>query len=194
MKLLAIALIAATAPAYAGGVTSAYSDFDIKKCKVVESDPQSESGIWECKGLRGWPVTYLEGDLRGNAAFGASPLAQCTSAQSFAAFNSPGPRIEWRLDKGKPFATILRWTTDKGDGTPKQTWLVVTKLDGKHTCRTAVVAGATPKANDVARNRADATRGFDCEKGAAEVIATTPLKAEELMSGVPCGPGPFKED
>ena len=127
--------LSATA-AVADEITSVYSDLDLKTCKALElynGQDNGEGGVWECKGIEGFDVLYLEGDLRGYVAFGPEARSQCTSAQTFGAFNSPGPRIEWRMENGKPIATILRWFTDNGSGeaNAKQNWLTVTKLNGK---------------------------------------------------------------
>ena len=135
----------------AGEITSVYSDFDLKKCKALElyAGNEGEGGVWQCKGIGGFDVLYLEGDLRGYVAFGPEARSQCTSAQTFGAFNSPGPKIEWRMENGKPIATIFRWFTDNGSGEEgaKQNWLVVTKLNGKDACRTALIDTKYPNAN-----------------------------------------------
>jgi len=95
-------------------------------------------------------------------------------------------------ETGKPFATILRWTTDNGENGKKHSWLVVTKLDGTKTCRTAIVDGALPDANRIAQTRAEASPTFNCEKSEPEIVSRLDLKLSEFMSGAPCGPGPFQ--
>ena len=140
---------------------------------------------------------FWEGDLRGNIAFGSLARSQCSSAQSFGAFNSPGAKIEWRMDKGKPLATILRWETDNGSGeaNAKQNWLVVTKLNGRDACRTALIDTKYPNANAVARAKADGeSRTFNCEKEAPEVVSQRAIKASDIMSGAPCPGGPYREE
>ncbi len=191
-------VVAGSSIALAGEITSIYSDFDLKKCKALELyTDEGEGGVWECEGIQGFDVLYLEGDLRGFVAFGSEARSQCTSAQTFGAFNSPGPKIEWRMENGKPIATIFRWFTDNGSGEEdaKQNWLVVTKLNGKDACRTALIDTKYPNANSVARAMADQnSRGFDCEKDAPEVVSQRSLKADEIMSGAPCPGGPYREE
>ncbi len=202
MRYLAFPVfLAATASfAFAGSATSVYSDLNIDKCKALQlfkGGNEGEGGEWECAGINGYDVMYWEGDLRGNIAFGPEARSQCTSAQSFGAFNAPGAKIEWRLDKGKPFATILRWSTDNGSGEAeaKQNWLVVTKLNGKDACRTALIDTKYPNANLAARARADGnSRTFNCEKDKPEVVSHRGVKAEDIMSGVPCPGGPYREE
>ena len=191
-------LIAGSSIAFAGQVTSIYSDFDLKKCKALELyADEGEGGVWQCEGIKGFDVLYLEGDLRGYIAFGPEARSQCTSAQTFGAFNSPGPKIEWRMENSKPIATIFRWFTDNGSGeeSAKQDWLVVTKLNGKDACRTALIDTKYPNANIVARGKADEdSRPFNCEKDVPEVVSQRAIKADEIMSGAPCPGGPYREE
>jgi len=188
MKALSLIFIVAL-PAAAQAGTSQYTDFNLKKCKQVgELHQEDGGGTWECKGLKGLTVVYSEGDLRGTMAFGESADVQCAASQSFGKFNSPGDKIEWRLNNGKPYATILRWFTDNGEEGSKQNWLVVTKINSDEVCRTAIIDTQYPNANDVARQKADQSLGFKCYKDLPELISSKPLKVDEVMSGVPCSP------
>ncbi len=184
--LIALLLLAGTAQAEP--ITSVYSDFDIAKCKTVSTSEEDGGGVWKCKGINGFDVIYSEGDLRGTVGFGKYADDQCTSHQSFGHFNSPGTKIEWRMEKGKPFATIMRWFTDNGEPDGKQNWLVVTKLNGKDACRTALIDTKYTNANAVAQQKAESSKNFNCEKDLPEVVASTAMKADEIMSGIPCTP------
>ena len=194
--LIVLGLFATAAAA--GEITSVYSDLDLKTCKVLELNAdEGEGGVWECKGIEGFDVLYLEGDLRGYIAFGPEARSQCTSAQTFGAFNSPGPKIEWRMENGKPIATILRWFTDNGSGeaNAKQNWLAVTKLNGKDACRTALIDTKYPDANNIARAKADGkAHTFNCEKDVPDVVSQRALAASEIMTGAPCPGGPYREE
>ena len=194
--LIAVCLSATAASA--GEITSVYSDLDLKKCKALELyADEGEGGVWACKGIAGFDVLYLEGDLRGYIAFGPEGRSQCTSAQTFGAFNSPGPKIEWRMENGKPIATILRWFTDNGSGeaNAKQNWLAVTKLNGRDACRTALIDTKYPDANSIARAKADGkAHTFNCEKDVPDVVSQRALAANEVMSGAPCPGGPYREE
>jgi hypothetical protein len=202
MRYLAILafLFGVCATAQAAGESSVYSDLNLDKCKALElykGGDEGEGGIWECKGIKGFDVMYWEGDLRGNIAFGPKAHSQCTSSQSFGAFNGPGAKIEWRLKYGQPIATILRWSTDNGSGEKgsKQNWLVVTKLNGADACRTALIDTKYPGANAVARELADKkSAAFNCEKDIPEIVSKAHFVATEMMSGVPCPGGPYREE
>jgi hypothetical protein len=194
-----IVLGLSTTAAAADEITSVYSDLDLAKCRALQlyTGDEGEGGEWECKGIKGHDVMFWEGDLRGNIAFGPLARGQCSSVQSFGAFNSPGAKIEWRMDKGKPFATVLRWETDNGSGEPnaKQNWLVVTKLNGRDACRTALIDTTYPNANAVARAKADSqSRTFNCEKDVPDVVSQRSIEASEIMSGAPCPGGPYREE
>jgi hypothetical protein len=174
--------------AHAESITSIYSDFDIAKCKIISKSEEDGGGTWKCKGIKGFDVIYSEGDLRGTVGFGKYADEQCSTHQSFGHFNSPSTKIEWRIENGKPFATIMRWFTDNGEPDGKQNWLVVTKLNGKDACRTALIDTKYPNANAVAQQKSDSTRNFNCEKDLPEVVASTMIKADEIVSGTPCSP------
>ena len=187
-KLISAALLAVSASfAHAEAISSVYSDFDMTKCKTISVSEEDGGGSWLCKGIKGFDVVYSEGDLRGTMGFGPFAENQCSSAQSFGKFNSPGAKIEWRMKNGKPYATILRWFTDNGEPNGKQNWLVVTKLNDDDACRTAFIDTKFPGANKVAQQKADTAKNFNCAKDLPEVIsAVIRMKADEFASGSPC--------
>ncbi len=187
-RTLGLAILAFTATyASAETASSVYSDLDITKCKTISVYTEDVGGLEvRCKGIKGYDVTYTEGDLRGTASFGPDAKKQCASTQTFGAFNTVGKKVEWRMVKGKPIATILRWFTDNGQEGGKQNWLVVTKLNGKDSCRTAIIDTKMPNANAVAQQMADGAGSFDCEEDIVVVVASTNVIASEIMTGVPC--------
>jgi hypothetical protein len=184
-------------PASAGEITSTYSELDLAKCEtLLQSDDEGGSYEGKCPGYGGNFVMVWEGDLRQYLAYGPKARSQCTSAQTFGHFNHVlGSRLEWRLDGGKPFATILRWHTDTGEEGAKQSWLVVTKLAENDACHVAYVDGRLPDANLIARQRADGmARSFDCAKDMPEVVSRLEIAVTELAIGVPCPGGPYREE
>lgn len=188
-RTLGLAMLALSASfASAETPTSVYSDLDISKCKTISVYTEDVGGLEvRCKGIKGYDVFYTEGDLRGTASFGPEAKKQCASTQTFGAFNTVGKKVEWRMVKGKPIATILRWFTDNGQEGGNQNWLVVTKLNGKDSCRTAIIDTKMPNANAVAQQMADGAGSFDCEEDIVVVVASTKVIASEIMTGVPCG-------
>lgn len=178
------------ASASAGEITSAYTKYNLDKCKRVSSSVEESFGSFTCKGYAGIEFYFAEGDLRTFMAYGANGFEHCSAQQTFGHFNSIFPTVEWRLDDSKPFAAIQRWiVSDLDDASKTTSWLGVTKIEKANSCRVAIVMGSLPHANDKAREVADAmARSFDCQKDKAVVISAEPMQAEELMSGTPCGP------
>ncbi|HTN95673.1 MAG TPA: hypothetical protein VL101_01740 [Nordella sp.] len=171
----------------------------MKKCQQLALfEDEGEGGEWLCKGIADHDVRVWEGDLRTFVGFGKDAPAQCAAMQTFGAFNSLGPRVEWRLKDGKPFATILRWFTEwDGDGGApvKQNWLVVTKLAGKEACHIAYVDTKYTDANEVARQRADERAAeFDCARDMPEIFSSRGGSATDYATGMPCPGGPYREE
>ena len=183
---LAVVLLAASALPLAAQPQSAYSDLNLQRCKTIETFEEGGGARLKCPGYAGIDVMVIEGDLRMYVGYGRHARNQCATHQTFGPFNNLGPKVEWRVQGGRPFATILRWILDKGDGSPKKTWLVVTNLDGSNTCHVAYVEGTMPNANQRARDTADLyARGFNCTADKAIVIARPGTDTYGFSTG-PC--------
>ena len=170
--ILLLAAMAFSAPA-AAETASAYTKINLDQCQEQPPDPEDplQSGVWWCKGYDGIPVRVTEGDLRFLISYGTDAANEIAAGQTLPAFNTIGDTLEWRLARGddgvlRPFATILRFFTDSGDGQKGQ-YLVVTKLGGPgQVCHVGYVdALLNPDANVVARQVADnAAPHFVCGK------------------------------
>jgi hypothetical protein len=187
---LALALVSlAPALAQAGEIASVYTKFDPRTCKEISAPSPGEEwgGASLCKGYGGLQVYFGSGDLRDMLAYGKKPQKHCAATQTFGPFNSAQATIEWRLDGGKPFAVIQRWTvSDPEDSEKTKSWLAVTHLEAGNSCRAAVVEGAMPKANELARQAADDSRGFNCATDEARIISHDPSNGEGTTSNSPC--------
>ncbi len=166
-KLLATILFLVAPTLALGANSSVYTKYDIAKCPKLDvgNTDEGDSGSWLCKGYGNLKIYFAEGDLRQFVAFGKSPKQHCAAEQTFSGFNSANNTIEWRLNKGKPFAAIQRWTVsyDPADSAKTKTWLVVTRLESNNSCHMAVVEGAFPNANLKAREIADTlAEKFEC--------------------------------
>lgn len=163
---------------------SVYTDTNLKWCKTVETFEEGGGSRLQCPGYGGISVTVIEGDLRMYVGYGRNARKQCAMHQTFGPFNNLGPKIEWRIDNGKPYATILRWVLDNGNGTT-WSWLVVTNLDGANSCHVAYVEGSLPNANQRARAAADRlARGFNCATDTPQVITRSGGKVTDFYTGV----------
>ncbi|HHG90431.1 MAG TPA: hypothetical protein ENJ90_08145 [Devosia sp.] len=160
--------------------SSVYTKLDLDQCTPItnaqlglpepsEEELGTDGGRWACLGYNNELVYVAEGDLRMFVSFGLGAMQEVAAEQTLAQFNTIGETLEWRLvyrnDQWVPFATILRWKTQIGDGSePDGEVLIVTKLEPGNVCHVAHVdARKTPDANEVARQFADTQApGFDC--------------------------------
>jgi hypothetical protein len=167
-----ISLLVATGALFAAPVSvfaasSAYTDFDLKKCRHVSGEDVEDYGEWFCRGYRGISIYMNAGDQRIYVSYGNNAKNEPAASQTLASFNGEGSKIEWRIENGKPFATIMRWrttvTNEKRDSV-RGSVLVVTKLSGG-VCHVGYVDGANKDANALARQIADKhARVFSCGK------------------------------
>ena len=176
LLLTALFVIGAGRFAAAGDLSSAYSDLDTETGCTVFASAGEGDGEWAdlvCDGYRGFPVFLYENDLRETAFYGFPPAGDLAPAwESFAAFNSVGPKIEWRVETSNgnavPFATIhRRLVSGDGDGGSTTEVLVVSKvgqIDAREGCVVGLVlASGHPEANEAARKIADQrVRNFVC--------------------------------
>ncbi len=175
--------------AAAGEITSAYTTFSLDKCQRISTEAEESFGSFACPGFKGYDLYWAEGDLRTFVAYGRNGFEHCSAQQTFGRFNITNTTVEWRLENGKPFAAIQRWSvSDSDDNMKMKSWLGVTRIEDGNSCRVALVEASLPNANVKAREAADRlARSFNCQTGVVEVISAVPMRAEILMSGTPCG-------
>lgn len=180
LTALAVALLVNT-PSLAGSITSEYTKLDFDRGCIWEQPASEEEaqmgGRSTCQGFGDYEVHFAEGDLRQFLAYGPAtdPFA---FSSGFAQWNSVNETIEWRLEHGKPFATIHRWfldniNPDTGSVDPARRGqvLVVSTVASfsapqgeRHSCVVGYVdARANTNANELAREIADSrARVFRC--------------------------------
>jgi hypothetical protein len=155
MAVILLAALAA-APAY----TSTYTNLDVEHCRVLERIEEGESISWRCPGYAGIPLFVSTGDGRYDVDAGADN----GEWEALGGFHTLGPRVEWRLHRGRPIAIIFRYI-QSGPDQPPGTRLAVESISraGRRGCLIAMIDGAWPQANAVARERADRrAEGFRC--------------------------------
>lgn len=175
--------------AAAGEISSAYTDIDTEKNCATFASADGGEGDWAnmvCHGWLGYPVLIYSGDLRESVFYGFPPGGDLAPAwESFSAFNSTGPKIEWRIEtegpRSTPFAAIHRWFVSADPENPaKQTEvLVVEKVGQIHErdgCAVGLVlATGNPQANDAARRIADErARSFVCGVDQRVIVGAVP--------------------
>lgn len=169
-----VALVLAS-PAYSADIDSAYTDLDLDNCLILQADDFGAS--FACPGYKGMPLYIAEGDLRFFVSYGFGAPDEMAASQTLPQFNYVNKTLEWRLSNEsgawKPFATILRWFTQVGDGSePDGQVLVVTKIEKGNTCHVAYIdAKLTANANEIARQFADnQAPDFDCANNEIFVV------------------------
>jgi len=185
--LILLALAGLCQAAHAGDISSAYTDLDWKKDCVTYAQAGQGDGDWAslaCSGYRGYPVLVGYDDARESVYYGFPSDDMTAVWESFSAFNSSGPKVEWRIetdgDKAVPFAVIHRRSvTNSEDGKTSIEVLVVAKVaqpEEHEGCTVGLVlATGNPEANDQARKLADGkAKGFACGKDKREVIGKVP--------------------
>lgn len=183
MKLQVLALVCLTAfgflaPAAAQEISSAYVNIDVRRdCKHRPGKAVEDYGDWRCKGYAGAPIWLGAGDQRMFVSFGPKAQAEPAAEQTLAPFNDFYKGVvEWRLVKGKPFATIIRWNVkraaDMENRKVRGRALVVTRLPPGAVCHVGYVdALANANANELAREIADRhARDFVCGKDKPVVL------------------------
>ena len=134
------------------GETSAYTE--IAGCETLRVYEESGGVEQRCPGYGGVPLFVSEGDLRYDVDAGV-PNGVFTTASPF---NAIRPTVEWRLRDGRPFAVIVRYDLDAGDGGPTASELAVISVgtEGAPGCLVGwVPADAAPSQNEAARALAD---------------------------------------
>ena len=188
-KILSLlAFVACCLPAAAGEIFSAYTDLDPANDCTTFAAAQDGEGDWAnlaCTGYRGYPVILYSADLRESVFYGFPPGGDIAPAwESFSAFNSVGPKIEWRIETegavAIPFAAIHRWKVSNAEDPDRQTEILVVEKVGQIHAREGcavglVLATGNPDANVAARRIADErAKDFACGVDERVVIGTVP--------------------
>jgi hypothetical protein len=171
--LLATGMLFLAAPvATSANPQSVYTKLDLEKdCKFTETHEQGGRAV--CTGYRQWLVHFSEGDLRQQVRYGFQGNSKA-GWESFGQFNRINDTIEWRLENGKPYATILRWFIENMDpdtGAVSKKYLgnvlVISSVGTTEKPGSCIVgyvdARANGNANQIARDVADTlVRKFIC--------------------------------
>jgi len=169
-----ISSLALLFPSYVTAQDSTYTELNIEQgCTLITETVEGTSASYQCQGFENYPVYWTFGDLREFVRFGY--ISDSASYyETFAEWNYVNTTIEWRLDNGIPFATILRWFIDNVDPVTgsvdpamRGQVLVVSRVantPSEQSCMVGLVdARANADANVLAREVADGmARKFNC--------------------------------
>ena len=147
--------------ALAAAPTSTYSALDLDACEIV-SVAHAGEGDWaarRCRGRYGVTLFVNEDDARYDVDAGVDNGVWESAMQ----LNGLGPQLEWRLEGGRPFAIIYRYTIPEAMAGGRS-MLAVESIGrrGRPGCLVAIIL-ARPDANVRARQIADRrARTFRC--------------------------------
>jgi hypothetical protein len=151
--------------ALAAANTSAYTPLVLDRCRVIEEIEEGAGVRFLCPGHAGVALYVNAGDGR----FDLDAGVDNGEWESLYPFNHLGPRVEWRMRGRVPVAAIYRVIVDSPESTVRSA-LVVESIGrpGRPGCLTAVINGALPNANALARADADRAAAHRC--GAEEPV------------------------
>ncbi len=166
-------VLVAAATSLAQANRSLYTSLAEKQCRTIKTETTG-AGDYEgrCRGIAGYSLVLLEGDLRQNVVVvtpeGAKHSLDLWDVVS-GGFSYVGPRAEWRMKK-KPVALILRYNASEDPEHPnrKTSYLVVAKITPDEICVTDKIAPGA-KANADARAAADNASTRPCLKSVEPV-------------------------
>ncbi len=148
-------------------VSTVYTDLDAEKCKTLEL--QEDEGGWykgECKGVGGYKLHVMEGDLRQtiNVIAPNGEEHKLRLGEHFSAFSAVGPRAEWRVKAKKPYALIFRFNVSENPEDPSEntSYLIVAKITDNLACVTDVIKPSKTQNAD-ARRAADRSSTIPCK-------------------------------
>jgi hypothetical protein len=153
--------------------SSVYTPLAEKQCKTVKG-PDAQTGDYEgrCRGVAGYSLTVIEGDLRQNVIV-VTPQGKKHSLELWdvisGGFSSVGAKAEWRManQNGKlaPVALIIRYNANDDPESPNKqsSYLAVTKITASEICVTDKIR-PSPNANEDARRAADVAANKPCLK------------------------------
>ena len=147
--------------ALAGAPTSAYTPLNLDRCEILTVAHAGE-GNWavrRCPGRNGIALFVNADDDRYDVDAGVDN----GEWESTAMINDLGPQVEWRIERGRPFAIIYRYNIPEA-AAGGRSMLAVESIGrrGRPGCMVALVAG-TAAGNARARQIADTrARTFRC--------------------------------
>ena len=172
LQLIAVVLTIFSSVAFGQKIESIYTGLSDKDCQAVKSSDDGDDGYrGMCKGVGGYKLELLEGDLRQTINVIApngtkSELDLWTAVSS--AFSSVGGKAEWRVTQsGKtvaPQSLIVRFNASENpdDSSKITSYLVVVKLSGNSACISEVIKPSALQ-NEKARQAADNSAGLPCK-------------------------------
>ena len=150
----------------AGQMRSVYTNLGEKACRTIKlTSDEGGSYLGECRGIGGYKLQLLEGDLRQSINV-VDPNGRKTELNLWnvsGGFSHVGPTAEWRMDGKRPVALIVRFNASENPEEPSRTtsYLVVIKITRGSICITDALR-PTRSHNFEARRAAEASAARPC--------------------------------
>jgi hypothetical protein len=146
---------------------SVYTSLAANKCKVTSVDQgMPGNSSTRCPGVGGYLLEAYLDDER-NSVGVVLPSKKTVGLDLwnyFGNFSELGPTAEWRVKGKKPVGLIVRLkVSDKGDGKPGTSYLIVSKLSADEACVTDIVKPGKSQ-NLTAQRLADTASKRPCKK------------------------------
>jgi hypothetical protein len=144
---------------------SVYTSTRTSDCKARKvSNDEGGDYIGRCRGVGGYTVELIEGDLRQtlNIINPAGKMSRLDLNLFYGSFSYIGEKLEWRTKKGVPVALISRYyVADPEGGNKAKSLLFVSKISPAKSCVVDIVEGMAGQ-NEKARELADAAADKPC--------------------------------
>jgi hypothetical protein len=145
---------------------SVYTSTRTSDCRAQKvSDDHGGDYVGRCRGVGGYKVDLIEGDLRQtlNIINPVGKMSRLDLNTFYGSFSYIGEKLEWRTKKGSPVALISRYyIADHEGGNKSKSLLFVTKISPAKSCVVDIVDAVTGQ-NEKARELADAAADKPCK-------------------------------
>ena len=146
---------------------SIYTSLAAKKCTTLDVN-RGMAGNYSgrCAGAGGYQLDVYLDDERNSAGvvFPSKRVVALDLWNHFSGFSELGETAEWRLKGRQPIAVIVRLkVSDRGDGKPPTSYLIVSKIDYVDACVTDIVKPGKNQ-NTTAQRLADTASSRPCKK------------------------------
>jgi hypothetical protein len=162
---LSLALVVSTT-AFAQN-KSVYTTLVAEKCKTLSvNEGMAGNYSGKCSGAGGYQLEVYLDDERNSlgVVFPSKKVIGLDLWNYFGNFSELGDTAEWRMKRKKPVALIVRLkVSDRGDGKPGTSYLIVSKITGTSACVTDIVKPGKGQ-NAKAQGLADQASTKPCKK------------------------------
>lgn len=165
--LLALAFVLVFSSVTLAQNRSTYTSLAATKCKTVDVNKGMQGNYsGRCAGVGGYQVDVYLDDERNSigVVLPSKKVIGLDFWHHFGGFSELGETAEWRMKGKEPVALIVRLkVSDRGDGKPPTSYLIVSKLNATDACVTDIVKPGKGQ-NAKAQSLADGASTRPCKK------------------------------